>query len=55
MPASIGNLTQLTDLSISKNKLRGIDGDALASLTNLVMLDLSQNDMSGTFSSVPNS
>ena len=55
MPASLSNLTELTDLSISKNKLKGVEGDALAPLTKLVSLDLSQNDMSGTFISVPNS
>lgn len=45
----------LSDLSISKNKLKGVEGDALAPLTNLVLLDLSQNDMIGSFQSVPNS
>eukprot|EP00347_Sterkiella_histriomuscorum_P009848 403339641 len=48
------SLTTLTHLNLSKNKITQIDQDALANLTNLVELDMHQNQMR-TFSSVPNS
>ena len=40
IPASIGNLTRLSDLSIAKNKLETVEGDCLTNLSALVMLDL---------------
>jgi len=40
IPAAIGNLTRLSDLSIAKNKLESVEGDCLTNLSALVMLDL---------------
>ena len=54
VPASIGNLSLLRDLSIAKNKLTDVENDCLSNLTSLVMLDLHQNNFK-TFSSVPRS
>lgn len=45
----------MSDLSISKNKLKFIENDSLAGLSNLLMLDLHQNNFEGTFDSIPNS
>ena len=49
-----GSFSDLCDLSIAKNKLSSIQDDALANLSNLVMLDLHQNQFT-SFDSVPNS
>jgi len=55
IPGEFINLKQLSDLSISKNKLKFIENDALTGLNNLVMLDLHQNNFEGTFDSIPTS
>lgn len=52
--AFFSGLTTLSDLNISKNKLAGVQEDAFANLTNLVMLDLHQNQFK-LFDSVPKS
>ena len=52
MPAAIGNLQLLRDLSIAKNKLNQVEGDCLINLENLVMLDLHQNNFR-VYSAVP--
>ena len=49
LPCIFNELTNLKDLSVSKNKLVSIDNDALKPLVNLVLLDLHQNNFNGVF------
>jgi len=55
LPAFFNSLVNLRDLSINRNKLQTIEQDALIALQNLVMCDLHQNNLEGTFSAVPTS
>ncbi|GLT41624.1 hypothetical protein SLA2020_156720 [Shorea laevis] len=48
LPASIANLSQLTDLSLSFNNFNGQIPTSLANLTQLTSLDLSNNQFSGS-------
>lgn len=50
--ATLGSLTLLRDLSIGCNKLQSVQEDCLCNLSNLVMLDLHQNQLRD-FSAVP--
>ena len=52
IPAVLGNLRLLKDLSIASNRLSAVENDCLVGLTNLVMLDLHQNQFR-EFSAVP--
>ena len=52
IPAGLGNLQTLSDLSIACNKLFSVENDALVNLRNLVHLDLHQNAFED-FSAVP--
>lgn len=54
IPGFFGSFSNLSELSMAKNRISQIQDDALANLANLVMLDLHQNQLT-TFSSVPNS
>lgn len=54
IPDCIQNLTTLADLNLSKNKINQIEGDSFGNLTNLVILDLHQNQLA-YFGSVPRS
>ncbi|GLT26044.1 hypothetical protein SLA2020_011340 [Shorea laevis] len=47
IPASIGNLSQLTDLDLYSSNLSGQIPPSLANLTQLTSLDLSDNQFSG--------
>lgn len=48
-------MKSLKDLSASKNKIQSIADGALKPLSNLVMLDLHQNNIKGVFSEAPSS
>ncbi len=47
IPAEIGNLTSLTDLSLRDNQLSGVIPAEIGNLTSLTSLDLSNNQLSG--------
>jgi Ran GTPase-activating protein (RanGAP) involved in mRNA processing and transport len=51
IPASLGNLTQLTELHLSYNHFIGEILSSLSNLKELSYLDLSDNNFSGKFSS----
>ncbi|XP_042487177.1 probable LRR receptor-like serine/threonine-protein kinase At2g16250 [Macadamia integrifolia] len=48
IPSSLGNLTTLNSLYLSKNSLTSIIPSSLGQLLNLSVLDLSQNSLTGT-------
>ena len=54
LPAALGNLQLLKDLSVACNKLTQVENDCLMNLTGLVALDLHQNNFRD-FSAVPRS
>ena len=47
-----GALQNLSDLNLSKNKIKEVDSDCLTELKGLVLLDLHQNQLT-SFTSVP--
>lgn len=51
--ASFSGLLNLRDLSMAKNKVTTIADGALKPLSNLVMLDLHQNNIKGVFKEAP--
>jgi Leucine-rich repeat (LRR) protein len=54
IPESISKLVNLVDISMAKNKIASVEGDAFGPLVNLTILDLHQNQLTD-LSSIPNS
>ncbi|KAJ7978361.1 putative Lrr receptor protein kinase [Quillaja saponaria] len=51
IPSSLGNLTNLTSLYLSRNNLTGMIPTSLSQLSGLLVLDLSQNSITGSIPS----